>query len=81
MSDNDRESHETVVAISTDDAAGPGTDDDAGDGSLAPLHVGEASVGGERTYPLVIRDRRYQESVLLHWTRPTLLDLQRQLFR
>ena len=47
MSDNDRESPETVVAISTDDAAGPGTDDDAGDGSLAPLRVGEASISGE----------------------------------
>ena len=33
------------------------------------------------TYPLVSRDWRYQGSVLLHWTRPTLLGLQRQLFR
>ena len=48
MSDNDRESHETVVAvIRCDDAACLGTEDDAGDGSPAPLHVGETSVGGE----------------------------------
>ena len=49
MSDDDGEILETGASVGRNDAfvTGPGIEDDAGDGSPAPLHVGEASVGGE----------------------------------
>ena len=49
MSDDDRKIPEIGVGVGRNDALAtcPGTEDDAGDGSLAPLHVGEASVGGK----------------------------------
>ena len=87
----------TGAGVGENDAAtGPGTEDDAGEGLPAPSNVREASDGGKlrepaaphngaqnmnSTYPLVIRGQRDQKSILLHWTRPTLVDLTRQPFR
>ena len=58
MSDDDGEIPDTGAGVGRNDvlAAGLGTEDDAGDGSPAPLHVGETSVGGELNEPATSKE-------------------------